>query len=160
MKYISQAKRKAEYKTMYEAYLKYEKLYLQWEIERNKFNSALENHKYYSRYSHKRREFAESLRADFPILALSAKDIHHQVGGIFEIVVERDKDLYNFVYDTSPFFYLYLKDNPKYLFDAIENTYDLSIKLGIKTSFLVQSVPNVLEFIANRCVLCKENNYE
>lgn len=151
--------RDSEYKVMYDTYLKYENRYWKWAELRKQFLQDAENRKYYKKNgSRTRRKYAEMVVADYPDLVLSGWDIYKQVGGCKDIVF--NFGLTEWVYDVYVMpsvkyggdIYMYLRDNPDLIYRAIEDTYEWSIELGIRTTAKSVAIPKVIEFIATKCI--------
>lgn len=153
-------KRDDEYRLMYNTYLKYEDEYLRWAMLRKQFNQDILVRKYYRKNGAKtRRKFAELVVADYSELELSGWDIYKQVGGCKETIFDYDlakwkNDSYIHVPGTVYGWYIYekLRDNPDQIYEAIEETYDWSCKIDIRTTVLADAIPKVIEFIATECI--------
>lgn len=153
------SKRDAEYYLMYNAYRKYEDEYWKWASMRKQFIQDLESRKYYRKNGSKtRRKFAEMVVADYPRLVLSGWDIYKQVGGCKEIVFDYGLAAWiNDVYILPSVryggdVYMRFRDNPDLIYRAIEETYEWSIELGVRTTDLARAIPKVIEFIATKCI--------
>lgn len=151
--------RDKEYYAMYNTYLRYEEKYWKWAELRKSFNKAIVERKYYRKNnSRNRRKMAEQVLADFPDLVISGWDLYNQVGGCKEIVWEYGltkwiNDVYVVDCCYGGIVYMQFRDNPDLIYDAIEDTYNWSIKLGVKTTLLAEAIPKVIKFIAEECVL-------
>ena len=105
-----------------------------------------------------RRKMAEQVINDFPELVFSGWDLKCQIGGCKEIVLgygltkwDRDTSVMRGILYGSTV-YMQLKENPDLIYRAIEETYDWSIELGIRTTILAETIPKVIKFIAEECV--------
>ena len=97
--------------------------------------------------------------ADYPELELSGWDIYQQVGGCRDIVFDYNlgkwtNDSHIHVPGTVFGWYIYekLRDNPDKIYEAIEETYDWSWEIDIRTTELAEAIPKVIEFIATECI--------
>jgi len=151
--------RDIEYYEMYNMYLRYEKEYWHWAEMRKAFNDDIRNRTYYRKNNAKnRRKFAEKVVADYPNLAISGWDLKNQIGGCKEIVFDFGltkwiNDIYEVNAPYGGTIYLLLRDNPDLIYRAIEETYDWSIEIGIRTTLLAVAIPKVIEFIAKECIV-------
>lgn len=151
--------RKKEYYEMYNMYLMYEEKYWKWAELRKTFNKANKERKYFRRNNARnRRKMAEQVINDFPELVFSGWDLKCQIGGCKEIVLgygltkwDRDTSVMRGILYGSTV-YMQLKEKPDLIYRAIEETYDWSIELGIRTTILAETIPKVIKFIAEECV--------
>ena len=147
-----------EYEDMYRCYLANEDRYLEWSTERKRFMEAQRERSYYKKNNAKNRsKYAEKVINDFPRLALSTRDLKCQIGGCTDII----KALKKTKFDDEPFFwddwvayrmYDRLKKYPDEIYDAVENTYEWSCKIDVRTTLIAEKFLKVINFICNECL--------
>lgn len=144
---------------MYNAYLDFEDSYWKWAELRKCFNQAIIERRYYRKNnSRNRRKMAQQVINDFPELVISGWDLYRQIGGCKEIVFDYGltkwvNDIYVVDCCYGGTVYMQFRDNPDLIYRAIEETYDWSIELGIRTTLLAEAIPKVIKFIAEECIL-------
>lgn len=153
---MGEARNKA-YAAMYGAYLKYEAEYWRWAQERKLFAQRKSIRYYYRKGLNRDRRKKKALEVliDFP--KASFRDVHGQIGGDREIVAEFglwedfNNPYYFDVYEKWRVFEV-LKRNPEQLYEAIEETYEWSKEIGVRTTLIERVLPEILKDIGEGTV--------
>lgn len=140
--------RDREYGEMYAAYLKVEDKYWEWAALYREFQRKKAAGYYYT-FPKKSKKFdrIDAVLRDYPIA--SSRDISGATRLSLYMVQKAAKGKYDddiFYHDEYPMWEIFdrLQRNPDDLYDAIEDTYEWSKKVHIRTGLIAKYLPKVL----------------
>ena len=148
------SKNTENYIAMYVAYKENEAAYWSWVESRKLFYQRLKSRFYYRKNVNreKRKAAAEEVLKDFP--RASWRDVSSQTGGCKEIIWEFD--LWETPHDPywMDGYAIYtvferLKQFPDEIYDAIEDTYEWSKKIHVRTTEIELCLPRILSDIGS-----------
>lgn len=148
------------YYSMYQAYLENETSYWQWSDEQKLFQQRAKERFYYKKgvNREKRRVLAEAVLRDFPNATF--RDVASQIGGCRDIIWEfglweTPHEPYWMESGVKFAIYERLKNYPDEIYEAIEETYEWSIKIGVRTTLVENLIPEILKDIGERNLLTR-----
>lgn len=152
------------YRELYECYLEHEEGYWKWAEMIMFFNQRIKDDYYRQTYPKlsRRTKRMNAVLADYPMA--SARDIKRATGsGLATIIRDCEglKHIDNPYWKTTSYWEANwvaehvldnLKRDPSQIYDAIENTYEWSIKIGVRTTRIEECLPQILKDIGEGLV--------